>query len=132
MQQKPQKIIKLANRSRKNRMFFDNLILELAICLNVGDTTLNRDLMLPSYRGIQTRCNDKEAISLSKVAAVGFNTPRQMLPTPTLDAIDRALREAPPQLKGCGSIRLIKNYISAFTDLNDCHLTALNTMQSIT
>ena len=30
-------------------MFFDHLIRELAICLNVGDTALNREQLVPTY-----------------------------------------------------------------------------------
>ena len=129
MQQKKQKIIKLSNRSRKNRMFFDNLVRELAICIKCGDLTLNRDIELPSYRGKQTRCRDPKAVSLTKTEAVGFDTPRRMLPEATLDAIDLMLSDAPRHLRYYKSREDIADYIKQRTDLTDCHLTALNEMQ---
>ena len=121
--------IKLANRSSKNRMFYDNLIKEIAICLHCGDRILNRELQLPSYRGTNTRLKDKEAISLTKNEAMGFDTPRDMLPVATLDQIDRMLSEAPCRLMRCKSREPITEYIKQRTDLTDCHLTALNELQ---
>ena len=41
--------IKLANRSRRNRVFFDDFIREMAICLNVGEAALNREQLFPTY-----------------------------------------------------------------------------------
>ena len=49
MQAKPQKIIKLANRSRKNRVFFDQLIRMLAVELHLGSDELNRFHLMPVY-----------------------------------------------------------------------------------
>ena len=126
-----EKIIKLASRSRKNRMFYDNLIMEMAICINCGDTTIYRDLEMPSYRGMGTRkCG--EGIDMGNHQAMGFDTPATMLPKQTLDRIDNMLQEAKQQgLNGCNSQRRIADFIMQHTDLTDCHLTALNQMRSL-
>lgn len=125
------KKIKLANKSRGNRMFFDNLVKEIAICINVGYAAINRDLELPSYRGIRRR--GEEATSHgSKVSSIGFDTPVGMLSRKTLDAIDLMLQEAKSlRLEGCNSRRRISDFIIEHTDLTDCHLCALNEMMSL-
>lgn len=99
-------------------MFFDNLIKEMAICINVGDTCINRDLELFSYRG--------------KKQNIGFDTPGGMLSDSTLTAIDLMLSEAMRQgLTGCNSRIRISDFIKQHTDLTDCHLCALNDMMSL-
>lgn len=122
-------MIKIANKCRSNRMFFDNLIKEIAICINVGDTEINRELELPSYRGIKGRSGDSLCFG-SKVSAIGFDTPSDMLSGKCLDAIDRMLRDA--KQKGINTKQQIAELIKEHTDLTDCHLCALNGMMSLT
>lgn len=128
------KIIRLANRSRKNRIFFDHLIRELAICLNLGDTSLNREELVPTY------CNHSQAgkvafdenyIQLNRDTGCLFLPLVNVLPGSVLDTLDEMLLQAPPELKGCRSRKLITEYLSQHTDLTDCHYSALNQMQSI-
>ena len=113
-------------------MFFDNFIKEIAICMNVGDTKVNRDLELPSYRGFQRR-KEKDVIDMGdNHQAIGFDTPAQMLSPTILTAIDKMLEKAKYDgLKGCNSRLLITDYIKRHTDLTDCHLCALNEMMSL-
>lgn len=120
-------VIKLANRSRKNRSFFDSLIRVLAVEINIGSDSLNRDLMLASYRPPQ----DMSAENIgSRVEKRGWDTPRDMLPKATLDAIDDMLAEARRQgLEGCCDKVRIAQFIIGHTDLTDCHTTALNEME---
>ena len=125
-------MIRLANRSRKNRMFFDNLIKEIAICINVGYTTVNRTVELPSYRGLQRR-KDEDVIDIgNNHQAIGFDTPEDMLSPSLLRSIDGMLAEAKAEgLSGCGSRLQISKFIQEHTDLTDCHLCALNEMMSL-
>ena len=113
-------------------MFFDNLVKEIAICINVGDTSINRELELPSYRGIQRRGEDDTISHGSHVSAIGFDTPVGMLSRKALDAIDLMLQDAKSlRLEGCNSRRRISDFIIEHTDLTDCHLCALNDMMSL-
>ncbi|MBP5776716.1 MAG: hypothetical protein J6W56_04110 [Prevotella sp.] len=112
-------------------MFYDSLIKDIAICINVCDTRINRDLEHPSYRGIQRR-KQEGAICQSNVSAIGFDTPAQMLPPSALNNIDDMLQEAKRRnLTGCNSRRQISDFIMLHTDLTDCHLCALNEMMSL-
>lgn len=125
-------MIRLANKSRKNRMFFDNFIKEIAICINVGTTSLNRDLELPSYRGIHRRKEEGVIDIGNNHQAIGFDTPAQIFSPTILSAIDRMLEQAKLHgLTGCNSRRLISDYIMRYTDLTECHLSALNEMMSL-
>lgn len=111
-------------------MFFDELIRLIAVEINIGSTCLNRDLMLPSYRGINTRLSDEGNIPISKTEAMGFNTPRELLTPKTLDQIDGLLAEAcHKQLEGLCSILSIMDFLKEHTDLTDCHLTAINNLE---
>ena len=76
-----------------------------------------------------TRCKDPKAISLTKTEAMSFDTPREMLPKATLDAIDLLLSEAPCRLMRSKTVKPIADYIMLRTDLTDCHLSALNEIQ---
>ena len=119
--------IKLANRSRHNRNFYDNLIRTIAVEINIGSPSLNRDVELWSYRSV----HDMEAEDFgSHVEKRGWDTPRKMLPEKTLDAIDAMLAVAVQQgFEGCCDKPRIMAFIKEYTDLTDCHLTALNEMQ---
>ena len=126
--------LKLSARSRRNRMFFDNLIRELAICLNVGDTALNREELFPTYVNHAQAgelVNDEYYIQINRDTGCLFRPLAELLPNKTLDDLDALLAEAPPELKHCGSRRMITDYLSQRTDLADCHFSALNEMQSI-
>ena len=128
------KIIKLANRSRKNRIFFDHLIRELAICLNVGDTSINRKQLAPSYVNHSlagTVAEDENYFQLNRDTGCLFQPLENILPVAILDALDAMLQQAPPELKGSCSRKLITDYLTQCTDLTDCHYSALNMMQSI-
>ena len=117
-------IIKLANRSRSNRNFYDSLIRVIAVEINIGSTSLNRDMELWSYRPVYDMTAEDFG---SNVEKRGWDTPRQMLPAKTLDAIDAMLVEAAQQgLEGCCDKPRIMAFIKEHTDLTDCHLTALN------
>lgn len=126
--------IKLANRSRSNRVFFDHLIRELAICLNVGDTTLNREELVPTYVNHAHASNlveDENYIQLDRDTGCLFRPLAQILPRKLLDQIDEMLQQAPTSLKGSHSRKLITDYLSQCTDLTDCHYSAMNLMQSV-
>ena len=125
-------MIRLANRSRSNRMFYDNLVKEIAICINMGYPSINRELELPSYRGISSRKGEDVIDIGNNHAAIGFDTPAGMLPPAVLRAIDGMMEEAKKEgLAGCGSRRTISDFIISHTDLTDCHLSALNEMYSL-
>lgn len=131
---KPKKIIKLANRSRKNRIFFDNLIRELAICLNTGDTSLNRELLSPTYvnHSHANAVDNKETyFRITRDSGMLMKPLGDILPCKLLDQLDAMLASAPACLKRSNSRSLIGDYLIQSTDLNDCHLSALNEMQSI-
>lgn len=128
------KIIPLANQSRKNRVFFDNLVKELAICLNTGAESVNRDLQLPVYichSHAGQLANGDEYFQITRDSGMTFKPIGEVLGKTTLDAIDHMLREAPPLIRHSNNRTLITNHLSAFTDLTDCHFTALNEMSSI-
>ena len=122
------KILKLANASRRNRLFFDNLFREIAICIHTGDTEINRDIELPSYRGRGRRL-ERDVIPISKDEAMGFDTPRSLLSATVLGNIDRLLHKARESgLNRCRDRIRVSTFIIAHSDLTDCHLTALNEM----
>ena len=126
--------IKLANRSRTNRMFFDHLIRELAICINVGDMALNREQLVPTYvKHSQARelVENEYYIQITRDTGCLYQPLGQILPSKLLDQIDKMLQQAPHHLKGSHSRKLITDYLSSCTDLTDCHYSALNLMQSI-
>lgn len=126
--------IKLANRSRTNRMFFDHLIRELAVCLNVGDTALNREQLVPTYvNHAQARelVEDENYIQITRDTGCLYQPLAQILPCKLLDQIDEMLQQAPHNLKGSNSRKLITDYLSSCTDLTDCHYSAMNLMQSV-
>ena len=125
-------MIRLANRSRCNRMFFDNLLKEIAICINTGAKGINHDIELPSYRGVSRRKEEGVIDMGDNHQAIGFDTPSQMLSRGTLRAVDAMVAEAASLgLAGCGSRQMISDYIESKTDLTDCHLCALNEMMSL-
>lgn len=125
-------MIRLANRSRCNRMFFDNLLKEIAICINTGAKAINHDIELPSYRGMSRRKEEGVIDMGDNHQAIGFDTPSQMLSRGTLRAVDAMVAEAASLgLAGCGSLQKISDYIKSKTDLTDCHLCALNEMMSL-
>ena len=128
------KTIPLANRSRKNRIFFDHLIRELAICLNVGDTSLDREVLVPTYvnhlhAGMVAK--DEYYIQPNRDTGCLFLPLGDVLPSSLLDRLDEMLANAPANLKRCGSRKLITDYLSQCTDLTQCHYSAMNQMQSI-
>lgn len=114
-------------------MFFDELIRSIAVEINIGSACINRDLILPSYRGINTRLQCEENISISKTEAMGFNSICEILPQKMLDQIDVMLAEAcRKKLEGTCSIMVIRDFLKEHTDLNDCHLTSLNELELTT
>ena len=128
------KIIRLANRSRKNRIFFDHLIRELAICLNVGDTSLDREVLVPTYVNHSMAGkvrNNEYYCQITRDDGILFLPLYDILPSDLLDRLDEMLANAPANLKRCGSRKLITDYLSQCTDLTQCHYSALNQMQSI-
>lgn len=110
-------------------MFFDSLIRCLAVEINIGSTELNRDLELPSYRSVYS---EGESLG-SHVEKRGWNTPREMLSSKILDAIDDMLKEARRQgLECCCDKIKISQFLWEHTDLNSCHTVALNEMHLTT
>lgn len=125
--------IKLANRSRKNRVLFDFLVLELVVEINLGTISLNRDLLIPTYVNHAHAGSLSEAdnyVQLNRDTGCQFVPQGEALPSNLLAALDKMLREAPAKLKGCRSRKMITDYLRQHTDLTDCHFTALNKMQS--
>ena len=113
-------------------MFFDSFIKEFAICINTGACRVNRDIELPSYRGIHARMLPGVIDYGSNHAAVGFNTPGTMLNPKTLNALDNMLCAAKEEgLTHCNSRKRIQDFLLAHTDFTTCHLGALNEMLSI-
>lgn len=128
------KKIPLANRSRKNRIFFDHLVRELAISLNMGDDSLNRGQLVPTYVSHEYagKASDKgNYVQLNSKSGCLYVPLGDVLPASLLNAIDNMLMQAPPELKGCGSRKQITDYLSQCTDLTDCHYSAMNEMQSV-
>lgn len=126
-------MIKLANRSRKNRVLFDFLVLELVVEINLGTTSLDRDLLIPTYVNHEHAGNLSEAdnyVQLNRDTGCQFVPQGEALPSNLLADLDKMLRKAPPELKGCRSRKMITDYIRQHTDLTDCHFTALNQMAS--
>lgn len=131
MQQKTKKIIKLADKSRKNRILYDFLVLELVVETNLGTRHLDRDLLVPSYLNHQHAGKAQENEYYCKITRDDgciFVPQGQAFPKQLLDQLDDLLRQAPPELKGCRSRKMITDYIRHHTDLTDCHFTALNQM----
>lgn len=115
-------------------MFFDHLIRELAICLNVGDTALNREELMPTYVNharARELADDYNYIQITRDTGCLYLPLAQILPNKLLDQIDEMLRQAPCNLKRSHSRELITAYLSTCTDLTDCHYSAMNLMQSI-
>lgn len=127
-------MIKLANRSRRDRVFFDMLIRELAICLNTGDTSINRELLSPVYVNhahAGAAADDETYFQITRNSGIQFKPLCDILPDKLLGKLDHMLANAPACLKQSDSRQLIGDYIKQCTDLTDCHLSALNGMQSI-
>lgn len=128
------KKIHLANRSRKNRIFFDQLIRELVICLNTGDVSLNRNLLMPTYVNHKLAgkiSEDSNYIKVNYATGLLFCPLSDVLHYKILDALDKMLFEAPLNLKHCNSRHLITEYLASCTDFNDCNFSALNEMQCL-
>ena len=125
--------LKLSARSRKNRILYDFLARDLAINLNCGEKQLNRDLLAPTYvnHAHATNIITWNYCQVTRDSGCFYRPYRELLPKKTLDDLDALLAEAPPELKHCGSRRMITDYLSQRTDLADCHFSALNEMQSI-
>ena len=126
--------LQLANRSRKNRIFYDFLILDLAINLNCGERQLNRDLLVPTYVNhahASDLRDDENYIQLGRDNGCLYHPYREILSRKMLDCLDAVLAEAPPELYHCGSRKMITDYLRQHTDLTDCHFVALNQATSI-
>lgn len=125
--------LKLANRSRKNRIFYDFLILNLAVELNLGSKALNRDLFAPTYVNHIHAANPNadNYCRVTRDSGCLFLPYREILSKKMLDDLDVILAEAPPELYHCGSRKMITDYLSQRTDLTDCHFVALNQAVSI-
>lgn len=126
-------ILKLSNRSRKNRIFYDFLILDLAISLNGGEKQLNRALLAPTYvnHAHAANLNDGCYCQVTRDSGCFYRPYHEILSKKMLDQLDVILADAPPELYRCGSRKMITDYLSLRTDLTDCHFVALNEMQSI-
>lgn len=127
------KKIALANRSRKNRIFYDFLVRDIAINLNLGEKQLNRDLLAPVYANHShaANLNDVNYCQVTRDSGCFYLPYNKILSKEMLDQLDAILAEAPPELHHCGSNKMITDYLRQRTDLTDCHFTALNIMQSI-
>ena len=115
-------------------MFFDHLIRELAICLNVGDTALNREQLVPTYVNHAQAgelVEDENYIQITRDTGCIYKPLALILPSKLLDQIDEMLMQAPHNLKGSHSRKLITDYLSSCTDLTECHYSAMNLMQSV-
>lgn len=125
--------LQLANRSRKNRIFYDFLILDLAVNLNLGEKQLNRDLLVPTYanHAHAVNLNDENYCQITRDSGCLYRPYREILSSKMLDQLDAILAEAPPELNRCGSRKMITDYLSFRTDLTDCHYAALNQATSI-
>lgn len=126
--------IKIANRSRKNRVFFDDFIREMVICLNVGEAALNREQLFPTYVNHAQAgklVENEYYIQITRDTGCLYQPLGQILSSKLLDQIDEMLQKAPRNLKGSHSRKLITDYLSSCTDLTDCHYSALNLMQSV-
>ena len=135
MQAKPQKIIKLANRSRKNRVFFDQLIRMLAVELHLGSDELNRFHLMPVYvchSHARETAHSEHYIQLNRDSGCLYQPLCEVLPAALIDQLEALLTDAPANLKGSKSKTLIGDYLKQHTDLTDCHLSALNEMRLFT
>lgn len=116
-------------------MFFDQLIKELAICLNTGEKSLNRLLFMPVYKNHSANANvyqDNEYYQqVSRDSGCLWTPLKECLSSKVLNALDNMLGNAPDDLIRCNSRSKIQNYIMKYTDLVDCHFESMNYMQSI-
>ena len=128
-------MIKLANKSRNNRMFVDQLIRELAICINTGDKEINREMLMPSYKSHKENVNiyaDNELYQqITRDSGCLWTPLSECLSKKTLDELDLMLQRAPHELTRCNSRSKIQDFIMEYTDLVDCHFDSLNYMTSI-
>lgn len=126
--------LKLANRSRKNRIFYDFLILYLAVELNLGTKAINRDELMPTYvshaHAGDVR-NDEYYVQITRNSGCIYRPCHEILSKKMLDQLDAILAEAPLELNHCGSRKMITDYLSLRTDLTDCHFVVLNQATSI-
>ena len=135
MQQKTKKIIKLANRSRKDRIFFDQLIRMLAVELHLGSDELNRFHLMPVYvchSHARETAHSEHYTQLNRNSGCSYKPLCEVLPAALIDQLEALLADAPANLKGSNSRKLIADYLKQRTDLTDCHLSALNEMRLFT
>lgn len=127
------KKIALANRSRKNRVFYDFLIRDLVVNLNCGEKQLNRDLLVPSYasHAHAANLNAENYCKVTRDTGCFYKPYTEILSKVILDQLDALLAEAPSELNHCGCRKMITDYLRQRTDLTDCHFSALNPMTSI-
>lgn len=103
----------------------------MVVEINLGTKKLDRELLIPSYVNHMhagNLGNDEYYCQLSRDTGCWFVPQGQALPKQLLDQLDDLLRQAPSELKGCCSRKIITDYIRHHTDLTDCHFTALNQM----
>ena len=116
-------------------MFFDQLIRELAICINTGEKSLNRELLMPMYKNHSANVNayhdNIHYEQVSRDSGCLWTPLKECLSSKVLDALDNMLCNAPGDLMRCNSRSRIQKYMMEYTDLVDCHFDAMNTMQSI-
>lgn len=104
-------IIRLQQKSRGNRRFFDALVRLLAVELALGGREVSPRLILPSWRYFKV-CGE-----LGPWAEVGME-----LPAKTVAALTAMLREEGP----ARTVADAREILLRRTDLTDCHLAALN------
>ena len=103
------------SKSRRNRIFYDRLTVELAVELIAGGE-LDADLMLFSYRGIG-KC------AMYAPARVGEILTAQEIAECRKTIEEMREKPAPESIAG-----LKRMFLDYFSGITDCHLTALNTL----
>lgn len=109
-------MIKLQNTSRRNREFMDSFLRYLAVEMNIGSTEINGDLLLNSY-------TPKFEFDGKLYNWASIN---QILSKRAIKGINDMLCLAKTENIRNGGIYRFREFIMDNTDLNDCHLTALN------
>lgn len=95
----------------------DSFIRYLVVEINLRSTNINEDILLPSY----TAKYKAEDGTLEN-----FASPKQIFSRKVLKQIDDMLLIAKQNNIRSGGKNRIKDFLMANTDLNDCHMAALN------
>lgn len=116
--------MKFQRKAADNRVFYDRLIQNLFVELNLGSAELNPTLILPTYHAT----NDPLVTDELGERQPHWCTIKHIIGQRGVDFFNRLLRDAPADIKGCRSLTKIRRYIKDNTDFSDCQLSAANAL----